>query len=360
MKNFGLIIYLPALLLVMLSAEASDAPHLQGYDNSLCVRAQRIIVNSGPADFIIVKLSGQGEGFHSIQMDAQPGVVTIATTVGSGHGNEGSEAVDWVGCKMVNQERVNDVLELALAPTSASCRTVNEYTYDRALAELSPEQRERYELKGRKLRFADDYIAASGGEWLPSKVHDYITADSRGLIIRAPSVRVPWVEGSGEFYQGTHHCKLISLAAMQLWLTERAFTDSREVFPHDAGVCEAPSSMTSAAGSCRFWFAPAQAMFCQDYSGSQWNEESTRRACAERHASPEAQVEAGNRYAGAGGIYSQQACADRIDSELAAGTCVFHCGDADETLWHTPATDADSPAAMAMMTRACDLYIDRR
>jgi hypothetical protein len=209
------------------------------------------------------------------------------------------------------------------------------------------------------LEFGDDYIAGSGAEWLPSQVDDYIKSDSQGLSIVAPAVRVPWNETTHEFYQGTHHCKLITLAAMQNWMRKAAFTDSDELFPRSKPPCAAPASMTSSAGSCRFWFAPAQATFCQDYSGVGWGNATAQEECSKRHASAEALVAADSKYAGLGGVYDLLSCADRKDSPAPVSTCVFHCNAEDETLWHTLDTKASGPAATQIMRRACDLFIEQ-
>lgn len=343
-------VFLPVILLVAASAS--------GYDANLCITAQRSIVNALPDSFEIEVLTGESNGFHVIQMDARPGIVTIATTSGSIE-IDGGDMPAWVACKMVNRERVNDVLELQLQGERRSCRSINEATYELALSLLSPEQKSRYTKSGRKLIFADDYVAASGAEWLPSVVDDYIRSSGQGLNISAPSVQVPWNADTREFYQGTHHCKLITLAAMQHWMLATAFTDSKQLFPRSEPECREPVSMTSAVGSCKFWFAPAGAMFCQDYSGNSWTTESARSECAKRHASPEALAAADSRYEGVGGIYDAQSCVDRDDSPDPVGTCVFHCRAEDETLWHTLEPDSGGATGAAMMRRACDLFLER-
>jgi len=92
-------------------------------------------------------------------------------------------------------------------------------------------------------------------------------------------------------------------------------------------------------------------MFCQDYNGSEWQETSAREECAARHASPAALKAAKNSYEGAGGIYDTRSCANRDDSPAISGTCVFHCGDTDEKLWHVSG-DIDP-----RMTKGCDLFV---
>lgn len=339
------------LLLVPLVGQSAD------YDADLCVLAQEMIVGAPPGAFAVRVVRGEGEGFHSIQMDADARGVTVAMTAGSVSVDD-AELATFVACKMVNQARVNDVLGLELRGAAGSCRRINEHTYALALAGLSEAEQARYLTEGRKIHFTNDYVAASGGEWLPSKVEDFIQPASDGLQVTAPAVRVPWDPVTREFYQGTNHCKLITQSAMQYWMRQAAFVESAQLIPTEAESCAEPTSMTSDVGSCLFWFAPAQAMFCQDYSGAGWNKAAARDACAKRHASPEALKAAGSRYEGAGGIFSASGCAQRADAPTPQTTCVFHCQADDETLWHTLAANENTPAAAGMMQRACDLFIE--
>ena len=344
--------------LVVLPLKVYAAP-AANYDTELCALAQRMIVNAPEDAFVIDVLVGESNGFHVIQMDvdAATNTVTIATTTAMVEtGNQLLPA--YVACKMVNRERVNDVLGLGFNGPEPTCRAVNEHTYNVALAGLSEAERARFIADGRALQFGEDYIAGSGAEWLPSQVDDYIQPDTNGLYIAAPSVRVPWNATTHEFYQGTHHCKLITLAAMQRWMREIAFTDSDKLFPRSVPPCIAPTSMTSQVGSCSFWFAPAQTTFCQDYSGSGWEVATAREECGKRHASPAALAAADSKYEGLGGVYDPLSCIERTDSGAPAGTCVFHCNAADETLWHTRDVAATGPVSSSMMRRACDLYIE--
>jgi hypothetical protein len=316
------------------------------YDAALCVTAQRMIVNATRDEFPVLVEQGVGNGFHTIQMDvdAEAALVKIAMTTGTVQvEGESVPLATHVACKMVNRERVNDVLGLTLPGPDRSCRVVNEYTYRRALAMLSPAERERYQSAGRPLEFSDDYIAASGGEWLPALIDDFIEPvngdAAQGLEIRAPAVRVQWDPQQRQFFQGTQHCKLITMAAMQRWILDAAFGDGGTLFPRAKLACTAPSSMISSVGSCLFYFAPAE--------------------CGNRHASLEALRAADNRYAGAGGIYNAASCAERDDAPTLSGTCVFHCNDGDEALWHLTGPGMSDPGAAQMMSRACDLFIAR-
>jgi hypothetical protein len=94
-------------------------------------------------------------------------------------------------------------------------------------------------------------------------------------------------------------------------------------------------------------------MVCQDYSGSAWTEEAARQECGKRHASKAALDAAGKRYEGAGGIWADGSCAARNDAPKRAGSCVFQCGAADETLWHLP----DGAGDAATLGRFCQVFV---
>jgi hypothetical protein len=348
--------WLPALTLLVYTATAAATGTTAAgdYDAHLCQTAQRLIINADD-HFPVIEQHGTSNGFHTIQMnidqDRRAAIIAMTT-----HHTEygGEQQATYIACKLVNRERVNDTLQLQLPGPDTPCRAVNEATLARAIAELTAEQRERYANEGRQLRFADDAILATGGEWLPVTMDAFINVDAANNVsVRAPSVRVPWHPTERNFYQGTQHCKLISLAAMHRWVTRAAFDADATLVPPTDTVCAAPHSMSSSVGSCLFYFAPANSMFCQDYSGSEWQPAAARQECSARHASRAALAAAANRYEGAGGDFSTSACADRDDAPPISGTCVFHCRAADETLWHI------SGAVDPRMTRGCDLFIER-
>ena len=337
------------------------------YDRQLCATAQRMLLNAHvdpPSDsFSIFLQRAPGGNFTNEQMDidAETGIINVAATTVTVAVDSASLDTH-VACKMVNRVRVNNVLALNLSGPPRSCRDVNEQTYRLALATLSSAQRQRYEAAGRKLRFVDDYAAEAGGEWLPSVINDFMrvkTGDSgvAYLEVQAPSVQVPWDPVDRDWYKGTHHCKLITLAATQRWMTNVAFTEAGDMFPRNKAVCIAPSAKTSNVGSCVFFFGPADADFCQDFSGPGWTPQSARTTCGERHATEADWIAMDRRYAGEGGIYSPLSCVDREPLiEEFHGTCIFHCNAADEALWHVLRT-ADGGTEVRGMNRACDLFL---
>jgi len=338
----------------------------QSYDETLCSFAQRYIVNAetNPSLFKLNVQSAQGIGFHTIQMDAdgETQTVSIATTKTSATLN-GAETPTYVSCKMVNRDRVNDVLDLNLEGEARSCKNINEETYRHALESLTPNERLRFETDGKPLKFVDDYVSVGGSEWLPASVSPYIQHiwpkdhPTGFLEVQAPSVQVPWNSETREFFEGTHHCKLITKAAMRNWMTGGGLRGDTELFPADKPQCFAPSSPTSKAGSCQFYFAPADAMFCNDYSGSDWTVEKAKAACGKRHASRAALTAASSKYEGKGGLYSVSTCAARDDVTEILGTCVFQCNTPGENQWRTLAP-ASAAGGNDMMSKACDLYIE--
>lgn len=345
------------------------------YDRELCATAQRINLNAEADDYVTNTLVASGTTFLNEQMDAESATntVTVATLIETVTINRKVLAVN-AACKLVNQDRVNDVLKLDLPSPPGTCRDTNLLTYEIALTRLSESQRERYLSEGIPLRFDTDYKAVAGGEWLPSVVSDFIKAvyedDQLAYInVQATSVQVPWpAEGNGAWYQGTHHCKVITLAAMSRWMKQGAFDGSTELFPRPRPECLEPDSRTSTAGSCLLYLGPAEAQFCQDYSGSGWNETTAREDCTIRHPSQAAWNEGSDNYTGIGGIYNTASCADRgaveesrnepvnIPDSIYAGTCVFRCNTADEVLWHQLSPMATDPDGN-MLERTCDLFL---
>jgi len=347
------------------------------YDHNLCATAQRLLINSDGREVeIVVKRAKRGAGFGNLQMDigAAGGPVVVAM-LAEQVDIDGETFNTSVWCKMVNQARVNDVLDLQLDAPARSCRDVNEYTYRHALASLSVAQRTAYDAGGVHLRFADDYNAGAGAAWIPAMVNDYIElvepagAEPGYLRIQAPSVQVAWDPVSRDWYRGTHHCKLITLAAMQRWMSDGALRGEKSLFPRSTPVCTEPTPATSQAGSCIHYFGPADSTFCLDYNGSGWTAESAAAECADRHTAKADWLATKRSYAGTGGGFNPKSCTDRnavaevrrppigIAASGDFGTCVFRCNQADETLWRTLTDIPGSNQGSGGMQRACDLFI---
>jgi hypothetical protein len=344
------------------------------YDNELCVTAQRVILNAGADAYNTQTLVAGGTTFMNEQMaaDGEHQTVTVAMLLVKVKLGRKQLAVN-AACKLVNQDRVNDVLGLNLPQPAGTCRDVNQLTYKLAQAGLSDKQRQRFLNSGTPLRFETDYKAAAGGEWIPSVISDFIKPvykeDQLAYIsVTAPSVQVPWPEEGGDWYQGTNHCKVITLAAMKRWMKKGALDGSTELFPRPRPKCVEPDSRTSRVGSCLLYFGPAGAQFCQDYSGSDWTESTAREDCAIRHPTLTAWNEGSDNYSGGGGIFNTASCADRDAVAAVArepvnlpdgeylGTCVFRCNTPNEVLWHQLTPSSVDPDG-TMMERTCDLFL---
>jgi len=329
------------------------------YDEDLCQRAQRTLINDESyMDLTPLRIRvqrGIGEGFHTIQMSTEPANnrIVIATTA-KNITLDNKPIKAYAGCKMINRDRANSELGLDLQGPKTSCKTINLSSYNYALSLLSDEQRSRYLSAGKQLQFIDDTITPTGGQWLPADAADYIEVTGNVVQVSAPSVQVPWNETEREFYQGTHHCKLLTVQLLHHWMTKASFTEST-ILAKNTQQCNLPKATNDF--SCLFYFAPAQTLFCQDYTGSEWTEQMARQACGKRHASPEALKAAASRYEGKGGVFENRTCTER---ETIESTCVFHCNEKDENLWHNVGSTSDKPlpVSAAMMSKACDLFID--
>lgn len=344
------------------------------YDANLCVVAQRIVAGAGESEFDVETEFVAGSRFTRYQMYADPErrLVHVPTMLEKVRMGRKQRTVD-VYCKLLDQERINDVLGLRLPATDASCRQVNEFTHEVALASLTAAERARYLSTGRQLRFVDDYPAVAGAEWYPAVITEFITpvadAPAPGAVaVQAPAVRIPWDPVQRDWFTGSHLCKLISLEAMRLWMTDVAFRGTSEMFPSPKPRCFAPTAMTSEAGSCVFYFGPARRNFCQDYSGPGWDEESARADCGKRHVTKASWDASKGRHTDEGGSFSTQSCKDRnalaevqgepwnLADARNLGTCVFHCKAEDEALWHTLRADPGDDRGVNV-DRICDLYI---
>ena len=186
-----------------------DAPGaVADYDRDLCERAQRTLLNSeGDEVDIVVERAAVGRGFGTLQMGIdETGDHVIVASLTEQVDIDGETLAASVWCKLVNQDRVNDVLGKKLAPPPRTCRDVNESTYRLALATLSPPQRRVYETDGMQLRFVDDYDAGTGAAWIPAVVNDYMetvkgsSGDREYLRVQAPSVQVAWDPQGRDWY----------------------------------------------------------------------------------------------------------------------------------------------------------------
>jgi hypothetical protein len=338
------------------AVHAAPGLPVQGYDDALCVTAQRLLV--GQPEIAVRVQQGQGNGFYTIQMgiDEPARTLVVAMTSGTAAGAGGTEYPAWIACKMVNRERVSDVLGLTTSAPARTCRDVNDHTLQVAMNRLSPAERKRLAERGITLELAPDTVLPTGGEWLPASVDDYVTAlPGGGQRVSAPAVVVPWDDRQRGFFQGTHHCKLLTLATVERWVKSAAAGSDVPLLPTSAGDCHPEAVPQRGLGSCLFYFAPVDAMVCQDYSGEGWNEAAAQQECGKRHASKEALRAAGQRYEGSGGRWAPQDCSRREDAPTSLGSCVFQCGARDETRWHLPGQPGGGPAGP--MARFCQVFV---
>jgi hypothetical protein len=356
MEHFRRASAVPFVWLVAGLAHAEPGLSAAGYDDALCVTAQRLLV--GQPDIPVRVQRGEGNGFYTIQMsiDEPARTLVVAMTTATATGT-GVDYPAWVACKMVNRERATDVLQLTTRAPDRTCRDVNDHTLQVALNRLSPTERERFAVRRVTLELAPDSVLPTGGEWLPARVQDYVTAlPGGGYRVSSPSVVVPWDGAERGFFQGTRHCKLLTLASVERWVKAAAAGDDVALVPDASGECRPARAAGSRSGSCLFYFAPASTMVCQDYSGEGWTDAAARAECDKRHASKAALQAAGQRYEGSGGAWAAEDCSSRSDAPPRVGTCVFQCGAGDETRWQLPGQPggAEAPGALG---RFCQVFI---
>ena len=254
-----------ALLLLITTANLASAIQPSEYDRQLCQTAQRWLINDEQqkAAYTLREQRGASNGFHTIQMgtEAEPPRIVIA----SYYQQDDDGTIVAASCKLINRERANKELGLNLSGPARQCRDINQYSYQLALSQLTAKEKKRYLAEGIQLQFAEDYIATTGGEWLPSDVQGENRLDQANKIlwVKAPSVQVAWNPQQRKFFQGVHHCKLISVASMLNWMRQQSFSHSPQLINDEKDSCKAANQAEQNVGSCLFYFAPADTMFCK-------------------------------------------------------------------------------------------------
>jgi hypothetical protein len=228
-------------------------------------------------------------------------------------------------CKMPNQDRISDILEITPANEPGTCKSRNEAAFQWALDQLTPAERSAYESDGHPVTFLEDEVVGSGAAWLNLTANFELSADGESYEIGSPSLQSEYVPDPDDpqTLAGVHYCKLVTPAQALYWVLHRGFKD-------DPGICAAPTGEecpdpdATPTGSCIFYFPQSNQYFCEEYRGPNWTETSGAEKCAPREE-PD---------------FKPVSCADRKDETdlidddgVLRGTCVVRCGD-DERVWY--------------------------
>jgi pimeloyl-ACP methyl ester carboxylesterase len=125
------------------------------------------------------------------------------------------EAVQILGCKNKSREAINKLAELPVG-TPMSCQEQNARAYEWALAQVSPEVRDRFARRGRQLRFEDDRVMGSGIQWLPAGIDFDNLASERTTTVSSAAL----VTGQNAPFNlaGMHYCKLLAPTRAMEWI----------------------------------------------------------------------------------------------------------------------------------------------
>ncbi|MCP4198750.1 MAG: hypothetical protein GY762_16510 [Proteobacteria bacterium] len=236
-------------------------------------------------------------------------------------------------CKMPNQDRISSILEITPSSEPGTCRSRNEAAFAWALDQLTPAEREKYEVEGHQVRFLDDVVVGTGGEWLGMEAH-FELADDGVYEVASPSLQSEYVPNpeDPQTLDGVHYCKLVSPTQALYWVLHRGFKE-------DPGKCiqeeQCPDPEAVPTGSCIFFFPTSEQHFCEEYRGGYWDEELAIAKCEDRALE------------GHPVDFKPVSCADRPedtddldgDGEY-KGTCLVVCG-YEERVWRVYSSSGD-------------------
>jgi hypothetical protein len=229
-------------------------------------------------------------------------------------------------CKMPNQDRISQIVEITPSSAPGTCKSRNEAAFAWALDQLTPAELAAYELEGHEVRFLEDEVVGTGGEWLGLTAY-FELADDGVYELTSPSLQSAFNpdDPDPQTLEGVHYCKLLTPAQALYWVLHRGFKD-------DPGKClppdeQCPNPDAEPTGSCIFYFpipgTDVGQHFCEEYRGPNWTVETAEEKCTPRQESN----------------FKPLSCEDRKDETdlidddgVFKGTCVVSCGD-DERVW---------------------------
>lgn len=245
-----------------------------------------------------------------------------------------------VSCKFKSHDGLEQSLSETIPGQEGTCKALNQKALDWALEQLTPQEKARYDAAGKKLAFSDDILHEAGIAWydgcseFTSGATTYTLAASSLLVIYADH---PNLE---EDLKGVHYCKLLPPSQMLYWVIERAFWDDpvssgpndesngallcTDDEPSDGGPQDCRLEGPNSPGSCIFLFSASSQHYCEEYTGTDWTQETAREKCASR----------------TDGAFSTSLCEGRTDETsvidgdgVYKGLCVMNCGQSGEYYW---------------------------
>ena len=261
--------------------------------------------------------------------------------------------------KMKSKDSVDAAFGLRNKMPQGICEDVQEDIYNTVLHDvLTIEQRAKYRLHGKRLRFIrdddpdHDFLpidkidnatnpVANGSLWLDvdpaTKV--FKSADNSTYYYEPWSlyVKVDDPTATDEKLKGVRYCKLLSHQAILSWMLEKSFEENPVLITPTSTVCNGPSALESPTnGSCLLYFSNSQGYYCMDFTGSGYTPDSSKSKCenSTTYTNP---------------VYSTLPCSQRT-AEIAAyipgyidltGICVIHCQKTNEFIWNIYTADPE-------------------
>ncbi len=234
-------------------------------------------------------------------------------------------------CKFRSQEGIEAVLSLEIDGDEGTCMEMNQRALDWALQQLNGQELSRYEDEGRKLKFVADHVANMGSGWIGDETTYTLKDDT--YEVSSSALLISYADNPDQevFYRGVHYCKLMPPSQVLFWLLERAFWDDplgdgpagsgyedARLVAEETDDCRLKDAVST--GSCYFYFPAAQDSYCEEYTGSFFNETEAKDKCADRQD----------------GVYSDRICIERGDESggPSLGECVMACGTDEERIWN--------------------------
>ena len=241
------------------------------------------------------------------------------------------------------------------------CEDVQEDIYNTVLYDvLTIEQRAKYRLHGKQLRFIRDddpdrdflprdkfdnetNPVGSGPLWedIDPATKVFRSQDNNTYYYEPWSLYVSYNDPTvtDENLKGVRYCKVLSHQAILGWMLEKSFEENPVLItPAPPNVCNKPSAPYSGPnGSCLLYFALAQNYYCMDFTGPGFTPDSSKTKCetSDTYTNP---------------VYSTSTCKDRA-SEIEAyigsgylgltGICVIHCNQSNEFIWNIYTADPE-------------------
>lgn len=106
--------------------------------------------------------------------------------------------------KLKSKEAIQNVLGVASSGEKPSGKSLNELALKVALENASDDARARYHLRGRPIIFEEDYIAATGQEWISTPLK---TWEDYALHIQAVTLFTPI---TSTLWPGMHYCRVMA------------------------------------------------------------------------------------------------------------------------------------------------------